>query len=79
MGGRDAFDFWTCRQLCLNITCSVNDKGNWTTTDCPNLAPRAGLPGINSANGLDRQTYSRSNLDPQRLSGAVANPRAPGV
>jgi len=43
------------------------------------MAPRAGLPGMNSANGLDCQTYSRSSFDPQRFSGAVANQRAPGV
>jgi hypothetical protein len=34
---------------------------------------------MNSANGLDCQTYSRSTFDPQRLSGAVANPRALGI
>jgi hypothetical protein len=33
---------------------------------------------MNSANGLDCQTYSRSSFDPQRLSGSVANQRAPG-
>ena len=37
------------------------------------LAPRAGLPGVSSANGLVRQTCVGGGFDPQRLSGLLSN------
>ena len=42
-------------------------------SDCFSLAPRAGLPGVSSANGLGRQTCVRGGFDPQRLSGLLSN------
>ena len=37
------------------------------------MAPRAGLPVVSIANGLDWQTAARGSFDPQRFSGALAN------
>ena len=43
------------------------------------MAPRAGVPRISSVNKLDWQTVARGSFESQRLSGAVANPRAFGI
>jgi len=45
----------------------------WGLSLCFNLAPRAGLPAVSIANGLDWQTLARGNFDHQRLFGALAN------
>ena len=37
------------------------------------MAPRAGLPVVSIANGLDLQPATRGSFDPQRFSGAVSN------
>jgi len=37
------------------------------------MAPRAGMPVVNIANGLDWQTGARGSFNPQRFSGALAN------
>jgi hypothetical protein len=38
------------------------------------MAPRAGVPRVCRANGLDWQTAAHDSFDPQWLSGALANP-----